>query len=355
MHKRVTYPGQIPLESDILRTNYFAELGLTMLARAAIGSGPAIRGLPCGATSPASMQVAVGAGEVYTLASLLPVAYSSIPLDTTHQVLKQGILLDAVNLSCPAPGTVGQSIDYLVQVAMVEADADSTLLQYWNAANPSQPFSGVGGNGVSQPQTRACTVAVAVKAGTAATTGSQVTPTPDAGYIGAHVVTVAYGATTLTSGNITTYAGAPFLAADGLLRPALSVYQTADQSLATATWTKLTMATVEIDTTVTYSTANSRWTPKVPGWYQVEGAVEIKVGVTSQSARMALYKNGTLMKSGPISRMSGTGPCGASVATLIYMNGTTDYLEGWGYQDTGSSQLTDSASAKTWWQGVRVA
>jgi hypothetical protein len=81
------------------------------------------------------------------------------------------------------------------------------------------PYSGAGGNGVSQAQTRKCGVAVQVKAGTAATTGSQVTPTPDAGYIGLWVVTVANGQTTITSGNISLYPGAPLVTSSMAARP----------------------------------------------------------------------------------------------------------------------------------------
>ncbi|MHA0110713.1 hypothetical protein ACXYUI_26650, partial [Klebsiella pneumoniae] len=50
---------------------------------------------------------------------------------------------------------------------------------------------------------------LSAKAGISATTGSQVTPSPDSGYVGIAVVTVANGQTTITSGNITAYTSAP--------------------------------------------------------------------------------------------------------------------------------------------------
>ena len=50
----------------------------------------------------------------------------------------------------------------------------------------------------NQPQARPNAL-VQVKAGAAATTGSQVTPTVDAGFTAMFVVTVAYGQTTITS------------------------------------------------------------------------------------------------------------------------------------------------------------
>lgn len=356
MDKRVVYPAAIPQSLDILYSNLYAEIAVTKLAQALLGSGPAIRGLACGANTPAALTVVVGPGEVYTMASLLPAAYSSIALDTAHQVLKQGVSLDNVVLSCPAPGTAGQSINYLVQVAMSESDADLAVLQYYNAANPTQPYSGAGGNGVSQAQTRKCGVAVQVKAGTAATTGSQVTPTPDAGYIGLWVVTVANGQTTITSGNIARYPGAPIIGSDGIVRPRLRATLSADQTgVVTATWTKLSLATVVTDDTLAYATATARFTPQVAGDYLVSGAAEVKVGVNQASVRMSVYKNGAIYESGPISRMSGTGACGACLpGAIVPMNGTTDYLEAWIYQDTGGNATIDGTAARTWINAIRV-
>lgn len=56
-----------------------------------------------------------------------------------------------------------------------------------------------------------------MKAGVAATTGTQITPTPDTGCTGLYVITVAQGATTVTAGNIATYANAPFLPQGGIV------------------------------------------------------------------------------------------------------------------------------------------
>jgi hypothetical protein len=85
------------------------------------------------------------------------------------------------------------------------------LLPYYNSANPAMPFSGLGNNGLTQNTVRKGVAVVTVKAGAAAATGSQVTPAPDAGYIGLYAVTVAFGQTTITAGNISTVATAPLI------------------------------------------------------------------------------------------------------------------------------------------------
>lgn len=209
MDRIQVYPGQVPLETDILYSNKFAMMGLAKLAEVVLGNVPVLVGLPC--TPGAGLTISVGAGQVYNVANIDATPYSSLAADTTHNTLKQGILLDPVVLNCPAPGTVGQSINYLVEVAFQENDTNSTVLPFYNAANPAVPYSGPGGLGAASNTIRSGQCIVQVKAGAAAATGSQTTPAVDAGFIAAYIVTVAYGASSIAGGNIAVAAGAPFL------------------------------------------------------------------------------------------------------------------------------------------------
>jgi hypothetical protein len=217
MDRQIVYPGSIPLETDLLNTNKNAMIGLAKLAAAILGTSTFMNGLACTPDSPASLNVKVAPGEIYSLQNIDGTAYSSLAADTTHSILKQGIMLDSVLLSCPTPATNGQSINYLVQVAYQDTDANAVVLPYYNASNPSQAYSGPNNTGSQNYTTRKGVCAVSVKAGVAATTGSQTTPAPDAGYIGAYVVTVTYGQTQILAGNISTYASAPFLPSAGLV------------------------------------------------------------------------------------------------------------------------------------------
>lgn len=211
MDRQIVYPGAIPLETDMLNSNKYALIGLSKLAAAILGTSTLLNGLACTPDSPASLNVNVAAGEIYSLQNVDGTAYSSLAADTTHQIVKQGIRMDAGLLSCPAPGTAGQSINYLIQVTYTDTDSGATVLPYYNASNPAQAYSGPANSGTAQNTVRKGICTVAVKAGIAATTGTQTTPAPDAGYVGAWVVTVANGQTTITSGDIALYSGAPFL------------------------------------------------------------------------------------------------------------------------------------------------
>lgn len=214
MDRVTVYAGQIPLETDLLRTNKFAMMGLAKLAAAMFGTTTVVNGLVCVPTSPAGLTVNINPGEIYSLANVDSTAYSSVAADTTHQILKQGVLLDAVNLSCTAPGTAGQSINYLIQATYQDSDSDLTALPYYNASNPTQAWSGPNNSGTAQATTRKGAIVLSAKAGTAATTGSQVTPAADSGYVGLWVVAVANGQTAITAGNITQATNAPILPAD---------------------------------------------------------------------------------------------------------------------------------------------
>jgi hypothetical protein len=211
MDRKMIYPGQIPLETDMLDTNRFALIGLGKLAAAVLGTTTLVNGLDCTPTAPASMQVQVAPGEIYSLQNLDGTAYSSLAADTTHQILKQGLLMDAVTLNCPAPATSGQSINYLVQATYQDTDSNAVVLPYYNASNPTQAYTGPNNSGTAQNTVRKGVCTVSVKEGIAATTGTQTTPAPDSGYVGLYVVTVAYGQSTITAGNISTASGAPFL------------------------------------------------------------------------------------------------------------------------------------------------
>ena len=214
MDRVTVYPGQIPLETDVLRTNKFGMMAVAKLAAAMLGTSTVVNGLACVPTSPASLQVNVNPGEMYSLVNVDATAYSSLAADTTHSILKQGISLDAVALNCPAPATGGQSINYLIQATYQDTDTDNVALPYYNASNPSQAWSGPNNTGTPQSTTRKGAVVISAKAGTAATTGTQTTPAPDSGYTGLWVVTVANGQSTITAGNITQATNAPILPAD---------------------------------------------------------------------------------------------------------------------------------------------
>ncbi|WP_435018508.1 gp53-like domain-containing protein [Tundrisphaera sp. TA3] len=209
--RRIIYPGSIPLDTDQLQQSQDTMVALGYLAQAILGVSTFVDGLACIPTTPASLGVLVTTGSIYALQNLESSSYGSLAADTTHQIVKQGIIKGDTAFSCPAPATSGQSVVYLVQAQYQNIDGGSTVLPYYNAANPSVPYSGPANSGTAQNTVRRGVCVLNLKVGVAATTGTQATPTPDAGYTALYAITVANGQSTVTSGNIVRVAGAPFL------------------------------------------------------------------------------------------------------------------------------------------------
>lgn len=211
MNRKIVYAGQIPLAGQILETERNTMVAIAKLSEAVFGTPTVADGLACTQSTPANMVINIAPGQIYTLASLDSIGFGSLSADTTHNVMKQGMISDAITLTLTAPPTSGQSINYLIQGAISETDTDNTVLPYVNSLNPAAPFTGPNNSGTAQPTTRKVSLQISPKAGTAAATGTQTTPAPDAGFVPLYVVTVAQGATQIFQASITQHPQSPFL------------------------------------------------------------------------------------------------------------------------------------------------
>ncbi len=195
-------------------------IGLAKVCAAIFGTAGVVNGLACTPTGPASMAVQIGAGEIYQLAPIEATTCGTLPANTAYNILKQGIQLGSyTTTNFSAPGTAGQSINYLIEAQYADLDlsVDPTtgttpvVLQFYNSTNPAVPWSGPSNSGTTSNTFRDGVVSYQIVPGVAAATGTQTTPSPSSGWLGLWVVTVAYGQTTIVSGNIAQYSGAPFI------------------------------------------------------------------------------------------------------------------------------------------------
>ena len=126
--------------------------------------------------------------------------------------------------------------------------------------------------------------------------------------------------------------------------PVFSAYQSSAQTLATATYTKITVDTEEYDTNNNFAT--SRFTCTVPGYYLFTAG--ITVGATRTEILPVLYKNGSAYRNfGEDTTASGS----ASGSMLIKLD-ATDYVEFYAYFAVG--QVTTAGSRYTYFQGHLV-
>jgi hypothetical protein len=132
--------------------------------------------------------------------------------------------------------------------------------------------------------------------------------------------------------------------------PAFSAYAGSSTSLPNATWTKITFDTESFDTNSNF--ASSRFTPTVAGYYQLNASWQS--GATTSFAGTAFYKNGTLWQYGTFTPATSVGTQ-AGASALIYFNGSTDYVEVYAYQATGSTGTTTASnSGTTWFSGSMI-
>ena len=140
---------------------------------------------------------------------------------------------------------------------------------------------------------------------------------------------------------------------------AFSAYRSASQSLTASTWTKAQIDAEEFDTNSNYdNTTNYRFTPTVAGYYQVTGNIAFNGNALWSIVRTSIYKNGTAFKTTDVTMGSNvySGLINCMVTALIYFNGSTDYVELYGYNSCATSPtISGSGTAdRTYFQAVLV-
>ena len=121
--------------------------------------------------------------------------------------------------------------------------------------------------------------------------------------------------------------------------PAFSVYGSANQGFTSGVTTKITLDTEVFDTNSNF--ASSRFTPTVAGYYQINGKARI-TGTGQTNSSVSLYKNGSQLI---IGSYTATGLAFSIVSTLVFLDGSTDYIELFGYAETTSGGPTFQAIA----------
>ena len=137
------------------------------------------------------------------------------------------------------------------------------------------------------------------------------------------------GVSAVQAGVVTQADLAPNVAGNG---PCFGAYQSVAQTVPAAVDTKISLQTEEFDLTAAFdAVTNYKFQPNIPGYYQLQGGIYFN---TAGLIYAAIYKNGVLYKRG-IQAAAGTYATG--ISALIYLNGTTDYTELYGYNSVGST------------------
>ncbi len=236
MDRQIVYVGAVPLDTDQLLQSRNTMVALGYLAKMTIGDASVyVDGLGC--TPGGGLTVTIGPGSM-TLPTVIDAGYyGALPPDG-DPVVKTGINTAPVVVSLPGTGTT------VISGGVVEVQAGSSTLAYYNAANPGQTLFGAQGNGQAQASILQQRVAFAATAPSAV----------PAGYTALWQIVVPSSATAVDPSMITAAAGAPFVPvklpqAAPILSPAFAGTPTAptpsagDASLALATTAFVAAAT----------------------------------------------------------------------------------------------------------------
>ena len=129
--------------------------------------------------------------------------------------------------------------------------------------------------------------------------------------------------------------------------PAFYVARDTVQSISNTTWSKIDLFTTNssgFDTNGCWNNSNSRFTPNVAGYYQIQFTLGVSTG-SLQAGRVAIYKNGSRWVMTELYMNSGDNYddfC-SQVCSLIYLNGSTDYVEFYCWRNGGNGTVGGSS------------
>jgi len=155
----------------------------------------------------------------------------------------------------------------------------------------------------------------------------------------------------LVDGSVTQAKLATGVAGNG---PAFSATTLTGQSLPNGTFTKIQFNVETFDTNSNYDpTTNYRFTPTVAGYYQINGNIAF-VGSASGYVQVGIYKNGGIFIQGSMGTNNTAIGGQANASAVIFLNGSTDYVEFYGWQGSGGALALNPGTGQNTFSGAMV-
>ena len=114
-------------------------------------------------------------------------------------------------------------------------------------------------------------------------------------------------------------------------------YRNAAQNINATSNTKVLIDTISFDTEGVVNITNSRIVPNLPGYYIAIANIRVRAVPDGQMVSAAILKNGALVTYGTMVAQGAEGYSESIAQDLVYMNGTTDYLELYAYNSHTSA------------------
>lgn len=129
--------------------------------------------------------------------------------------------------------------------------------------------------------------------------------------------------------------------------PAFRAYPSASINAPSGVFTKLQNNIENFDSNNSYNNSTFRFQPSVSGYYQINAGVTCAAGATLML--VSLHKNGIEHSRGQY--VDGI-TYDAVVSDIIFLNGTTDYVEAAVFQGSGLTIVINSGSVGTFFSGA---
>ena len=123
--------------------------------------------------------------------------------------------------------------------------------------------------------------------------------------------------------------------------PSFFAFMNGNQVLSNNSYTKLEMDAEVYDTDSTYNVSNYRFTPTVAGYYIIGVMFRIDSGDDGTDTRAAIYKNGSSYHQDVAGKVDVTT---RKIVQIVYLD-ADDYVEAYGYQNTGGNQTVNGNSS----------
>jgi hypothetical protein len=120
--------------------------------------------------------------------------------------------------------------------------------------------------------------------------------------------------------------------------------------------TKVNLDEASIDTDSSF--VDGKFQPSVSGYYQVNGAITQNSNPQSKNLQSAIYKNGVEVSRGSqtiLSEDTEGSTQDSVVSDIVYLNGTTDYIELYGSCDSTGTRSIFSGKTRTYLSAVLVS
>jgi D-ribose pyranose/furanose isomerase RbsD len=133
--------------------------------------------------------------------------------------------------------------------------------------------------------------------------------------------------------------------------PAFQATTSGSTTMANQTATKIAFASEVFDTDSAYDTSNSRFTPQTAGKYAITANIRFNSSTDFNDNILRIYKNGSSVVQ---HQQSNYHYESNTITSIITLNGSSDYVEIYGYHNAGGNVDNESDTAHSLFQGYRI-